>query len=168
MPSLIWGAVFLFLLLELAVTVVLALPVPRKMRNFLAREVFKFNLGDKLTKPVLYIGIALGLALLESFMTHRRLLTRMEDEHNSGISSIPHDAVYHTHDKERKYKAERNMYLAGFSFTLLFVIGRITTLMQESVELEEETERVRKFVGDSKQADAKQTQAATAGDKKKD
>lgn len=167
MPSLIWGAVFLFLLLELAVTVVLALPVPRKIRNFIAREIFKFNLGNRLAKPVLYIGITLSLALLESYLTHRRIVSRMEDEHNAGISSIPHhDAIYHTHDKERKYRAERNMYLAGFSLTLLFVIGRITTLMQESVELEEETERVQKFVADSKKAEAKQQTAV--GDKKKD
>lgn len=164
MPSLIWATIFLFLLLELAVTFILAIPVPRKVRNLIAREIFKFNIGDKLSKPVLYIGIALCLALLESYLTRRRLMARMEDEHSSGIASIPHDAIYHAHDKERKYKAERNMYLAGFSLTLLFVIGRITTLMQESVELEEETERVRKFVGDSKKAEAKQT----VSDKKKD
>ena len=35
------------------------------------------------------------------------------------------------------------MYLTGFALTLLFVIGRITQLMQENVEMEEETERVK-------------------------
>jgi hypothetical protein len=169
MPSLIWGSIFLFLLLELALTVVLALPVPRKIRNFIAREICKFDLGHRLAKPILYIGIALGLALLESFLTHRRLISRMEDEHTAGMAAAQqyhHDVMYHTHDKERKYKSERNMYLAGFSLTLLFVIGRITTLMQESVELEEETERVQKFVADSKKAEVKQT--LPVGDKKKD
>jgi hypothetical protein len=153
MPSLIWGSIFLFLILELVVTFALALPVPRKIRNFLAREIFKFHVGDKLRKPILYIGIALFLALVESYFSHRRLVNRMMEEH--GVSSYSHDIAFHPRDKEHKYKAERNMYLAGFSLTLLFVIGRITTLMQESVELEEETERVRKFVGDSKKAEAK-------------
>jgi hypothetical protein len=34
------------------------------------------------------------------------------------------------------------MYLAGFSLTLLFVIGRLVVLLQESVELHEEIDRV--------------------------
>jgi hypothetical protein len=163
MPSLIWGSIFLLLILELVVTFALALPVPRKIRNVLAREIFKFHVGDKLRKPILYVGIALFLALMESYFSHRRLVNRMMEEH--GVSSYSHDIAFHPHDKERKYKAERNMYLAGFSLTLLFVIGRITTLMQESVELEEETERVRKFVGDSKKAEAKHN---AASDKKTD
>ena len=48
---------------------------------------------------------------------------------------MPH--VMH-HEKEKKYKAERNMYLTGFALTLVFVIGRICKLMQEHVELENE------------------------------
>merc|ERR1711933_310066 len=37
--------------------------------------------------------------------------------------------------KEKEYKASQNLYLAGFALTLLFVIGRITELMQEHAEL---------------------------------
>lgn len=115
--------------------------------------------------PVIYIGLALFFALLESYYSHRRLVNRMMEEH--GVSNYaPHEMVFHPHDKEHKYKAERNMYLAAFSLTLLFVIGRITTLMQESVELEAETERVRKFVGESQKAEAKQE--AFVSDKKSD
>ena len=165
MASLIWGIVFLFLVMELVLTIVLVLPVPRQIRNVIAREIFKFHLGDKLTKPILYVGIALSLALLESYMVHRRILTRMEQEHAADLyHDHRHEVIYHPHDKERKYMAERNMYLAGFSLTLLFVIGRITKLMQESVELEEETERVSQFVDKSNKADEK----FAAMDKKKD
>lgn len=53
------------------------------------------------------------------------------------------DALIHQIDKEREYKTERNMYLAGFALTLLFVIGRITDLMQEHVDLEDDLERIR-------------------------
>ena len=171
MASLTWGIIFLFLVLELIVTIILVLPVPRKLRNRLARAIFQFHLGDKLSKPVLYIGIALSLALLESYMVHRRIVNRIQEEHGADLAHgagahhlHQHEALYHPQDKQRKYMAERNMYLAGFSLTLLFVIGRITKLMQESVELEEETERVRKFVEQSKQADEK----FAVMDKKKD
>eukprot|EP00934_Nitzschia_sp_Nitz4_P006570 Nitzschia sp. Nitz4//scaffold106_size73319//51333//55917//NITZ4_005742-RA/size73319-augustus-gene-0.6-mRNA-1//1//CDS//3329532538//6560//frame0 len=154
MPSLIWGSIFLLLLVELIITLILVLPVPRKTRNWIARHIFQWNLGDRLSKPILYIGIFLVLALSESYITHRRIQHRMEEEMMSGHN--PHEYVFHPLDKERRYKSERNMYLAGFSLTLLFVIGRITKLMQESIELEEETERVEKFGKDAKAAEAKQ------------
>lgn len=79
----------------------------------------------------------------------------MQEEHDAGMSHA-HDRIYHGHDKERKFRAERNMYLAGFALTLLFVIGRITQLMQESVELEEETDRVKKFVKEAAEHEEKQ------------
>ena len=37
----------------------------------------------------------------------------------------------------------RNLYLAAFAFTLLFVIGRLTDLMQEHAELEDELDSIR-------------------------
>jgi hypothetical protein len=115
----------------------------------------------------------------QSYVAHQRILARLEHEHGGGAADMysqQHERVYHAQDKERKYKSERNMYLAGFSLTLLFVIGRILKLMQESVELEEEKDRVKTFVDDSnkkeveaKSAEAKQANTTTSTtDKKKD
>ena len=174
MASLIWGGIFIFLLLELAVTFVLTLPVPRKLRNWLARNIiFRLELGTKLAKPTLFVGLALALVLVDSYFAHARIVQRMHDEHAAAGGSLTagmmaHDAVYHTFDKEKKYKAERNMYLAGFSLTLLFVIGRITTLMQESIESEEEMDRVRKFVKAANHIDeSSATSVKETADKKK-
>jgi hypothetical protein len=154
MASIVWQTIFLFLVCELIVTIILVVPVPRKIRNFIARECFAFNLGERLKTPIKYIGVALFLALIESYVTHQRILSRIEEELQAGVSSPPHhhhDRFYpNLHDKERKYKSERNMYLAGFALTLLFVIGRITTLLAESVELHEETERIEKQLKEGK------------------
>ena len=148
MASLIWTTVFGFLVLELILTAILVVPVPRKIRNFLAREINKFQIGARLAKPILFIALALAFALVESYFTRQRILARESDELEAGMSVLmtrEHEKMFHSGDRERKYKSERNMYLAGFSLTLLFVIGRITQLMQESVELEEECNRVKKF-----------------------
>jgi hypothetical protein len=139
MASLIWSTVYLFLLVELGLTAILVVPVPRRMRNSIAKWVFKFNLGGRLAKPLLFIGIALAFGLLDSYLKHRHIVNRMVVEHAAGIMHSPHEELhFHHNDKEKKYKAERNMYLSGFALTLLFVIGRITTLMQENVELDHE------------------------------
>ena len=156
MASLVWTIIFAFLILELAVTLILVVPVPRKIRNVLASKIFQLDLGARLRKPLLFIGIALGLALVESYFAHQRIMSRMAEESSEGNWSPQHERHFHLQDKERKYKSERNMYLAGFALTLLFVIGRITQLMQESVQLEAETERVQKFKQDEAKAYAKQ------------
>jgi hypothetical protein len=131
----------------------------------LARKIFLLQLGERLAKPILFIGIALTLALVESFLTHQRLLDRLAEEEdvlaleivsrNGGAGEyhgggggggaslkLGSAATMTHHDRERKYKSERNMYLAGFALTLVFVIGRITQLMEENVELEEECDRL--------------------------
>lgn len=157
MASIVWTSILFLLYAELVIVGVLVIPVPRKIRNWIAKEIAKFNIGERLVKPVIGIGCLLGLALLESFVTHQRILERIAEEVEAGTYSKQHDRMFHGGDRERKFKSERNMYLAGFSLTLLFVIGRITRLMQESVELEEETERVKQSMttaggsdGDSK------------------
>lgn len=138
MPSLIWTTVYWFLLAELALTAVLVVPVPRRVRNSIAKSIFKFNLGERLSKPVLFIGLALAFGLLESYLRHSHVLERMAEGELHHEGGDHHFHSPHHHDKEKKYKAERNMYLSGFSLTLIFVIGRLTTLMQENVELDHE------------------------------
>ena len=155
MATLIWTGIFAFLVGELILTLILVLPVPRRIRNYIAKKIFILQLGERLAKPILFIGIALGLALVESYLSHQRLLERLKEDHamevmaaagggaNSiglGVGAASITAV----DLQRKYKSERNMYLAGFSLTLLFVIGRLTQLMEENVELEDECDRLHK------------------------
>ncbi|CAJ1965035.1 unnamed protein product [Cylindrotheca closterium] len=138
MPSLIWSSAYLFLLVELVITAILVVPVPIKIRNAITRKVFQLNLGERLRKPILFIGIALAFGFVDSYSKHKYVLDMINEERNAELDHghhLPH--VVH-HEKEKKYKAERNMYLTGFALTLLFVIGRICQLMQEHVELENE------------------------------
>jgi hypothetical protein len=167
MASFVWTSVFVFLCLELLLTLILVVPVPLRIRNLLAREIFKFHLGDRLKKPIMFVGIALGMALLESYFTHQRILARLAEQHGAEALHHGHHNSHYFHDKERKYKSERNMYLAGFALTLLFVLGRITQLMQESVELEAECDRVKKFVKDSNKYASEASETTPVESKKK-
>jgi len=145
MASITWTGVFSILLIELGVTFLLVVPVPRKIRNFVARKcIFRFHLGDNFSKIIWFIAVALILALVESYKNTTRLLEKihlLEDQDLLVTGTAvggPHSHHHHYQDKQRLYKAERNMYLAGFALTLLFVIGRILQLMQESAEFEEQ------------------------------
>jgi hypothetical protein len=148
MASLIWTSVWYFLMFELIITLILVIPVPRKIRNMLARQVNKLDLGQRLAKVGIFATIALAAALMESLSSIQTIGERERMEAHQGFSagSAEHDRILHDLDKQRKFRSERNMYLAGFSLTLLFVIVRIANLMQESVEWEEQVEVLTKAV----------------------
>ncbi len=141
MASVLWTSVFIFLCLELGLTLILVIPVPRKIRNWVCRETTKLHLKEKL-QPVLWgVGVALSVALLDCLSLLQFLF--QDDTVVREMSMMHHASGLLAHQKEKEYKTERNIYLAGFALTLLFVIGRITDLMQEHVELEDDLEKVR-------------------------
>merc|ERR1711862_774654 len=97
--------------------------------------------------------LGLSAALIESIWTLNALAERQIAEHDAdlmmggvGHGGTEHDRIYHDLDKQRKFRAERNMYLAGFSLALQFCIIRICQLMQESVEYEGEIKALTKAV----------------------
>lgn len=146
MASLIWTSVWFFLMFELMVTLILVIPVPRKIRNAITRQINRLDLGNRLGKVIIFIGIALSLALLESISSVQYISTK-ELEH----TTPEHDRIVHDLMKQRKFRSERNLYLAGFSLTLLFVIVRILQLMQESVEWEAQVDALTKAVASEQQ-----------------
>ena len=174
MASLVWMSIFGFLAAELLLTLILVMPIPLKISARCARfaqkgpvffQSFTKLVSKRMKNPTLFIGIGLGLALAESLYMHQHILARIQEERRDnnnnrtagGYGSSYVDYFYPgMHDKERKYKSERNIYLAGFALTLLFAIGRIVTLLRESVELHEETERLEKALASSSSSSSKE------------
>ena len=157
MASLIWTAVWFFLMFELIVTLILVIPVPRKIRNAIARQINRLDLGDRLGKVAIFIGIALTMALSESISSVHYFL-RKEHNDKEHYETPEHERIFYDLIKQRKFRSERNMYLAGFSLTLLFVIVRISQLMQESVEWEEQVNALTKAVASEEQQQGSTTQ----------
>mmetsp|Transcript_15646 Transcript_15646/g.33846 ORF Transcript_15646/g.33846 Transcript_15646/m.33846 type:complete len:185 (-) Transcript_15646:2036-2590(-) len=181
MASLIWKSIFVVLAAELFLTLLLVVPIPSKIAarcagffspiNNRITRFFLQRLKAKTKIPLLFLGVGLGMALAESLYTHQQILERIEEERefeNGGGDGLGHhhkrysttsyiDNYFYPglNIKERRYKSERNMYLAGFALTLLFVIGRIATLLKESVELHQEAERLEKVLSASSSKAAK-------------
>jgi hypothetical protein len=142
--SLLWTSVFIFLILELGLTYVLVMPVPRKIRNWICRQTAKLDLKKRLRMPVVCIGFTLTLAMFDSLSFLQWIFAKEKEEHDAQNHHHGEEALMHRHlEKEKEYRAERNIYLSGFALTLLFVIGRVTDLMQEHVDLEDDLEKLR-------------------------
>jgi len=128
--------------MELVTVAILSIPVPRSARNWICREYSKLDLKKQMQPVLQAIGVGLVVAIIDGVSN---LLSILELEKRDDIISLEDTRRYgdgynvarHL-DKEMEYKIERNLYLAAFAFTLLFVIGRLTDLMQEHAELEDE------------------------------
>merc|ERR1712232_521057 len=143
MASIIWLSVYALLIMELVITFILVVPVPRGIRNMIVKLIMKINLYEIFHKPLWFLAIGLVMVFSDSYFQLQRIVERSEQEHDANLEHHSygggyHEHIYHDLDKQRSYKAQRNMYLSGFAITLLFVIGRITELMKESIELEEQ------------------------------
>ena len=104
--------------------------------------VSKLELKKKLQTPIAGLVIVLVLALADTANFLVGIYTRKEQREEDYDRNINFNFVDRHIVKEREYKAGRNLYLASFALTLLFVIGRITELMQEHAELEGKIENL--------------------------
>jgi len=137
MRSLLWTCVFLLLMGELFLTLILVIPFPRRLRNWIVVAVSKLELKKRLGAPIKALFVVLVLALADAVTFLAKIYGAKEQyDHDGKSDSLGLNNPLDRHlIKEKEYKAGRNMYLVGFALTLLFVIGRITELMQEHAEL---------------------------------
>lgn len=137
MRSLLWTCVFILLIVELCFTLILVLPIPNRFRNKIVLSISKLDLKKRLHPCFLGIFVALLVALVDTAVFLSGIYAQKQEEyqlqydhHHPNNNPIDRHLL-----KEREYKAGRNLYLASFALTLLFVIGRITELLQEHAEL---------------------------------
>ena len=147
MRSLIWTSTYIILLIEIVITVILVIPVPRNYRNQICREISKLDVKQKLYYPLTALFVALSVAFLDSYNYLIQIWNIIEEDDDimryRNYNSIE-EAHWIKHlDKEKQYKTQRNLYLSGFAITLIFVIGRITDLMQEHADLEDDLHKLR-------------------------
>lgn len=140
MASVVWVAVFILLMVELFVTALLVLPLPRILRRFIAKKIFTYDLAKRVRFVSNFIIFGLILAVSDAISTLRHLEQKEESTTEGGGPDARVGYIGVSFDKQRKFRAERNMYLAGFALTLMFVIARLVELMQEIVNQEEEKE----------------------------
>lgn len=157
MASIVWMAVFILLMVELGIVALLVLPLPNFVRRFIAKKIFTYDLAKRVRFTSNFIILGLMLAVSDAVNTLRNLEIK-EESHVEGGNAYGDARVGYidaSFDKQRKFRAERNMYLAGFALTLVFVIARLVELMQQVVNKEEEKEVLTKRLEDLDNAASK-------------
>lgn len=114
MASVVWMAVFILLMIELFITGLLVLPLPRLIRRFIAKKIFTYDLAKRVRFLSNFIILGLVLAVSDAITTLRRLEQKLDMSSegvkpNMGESRTGYIEI--SMDKQRKFRAERNVRL---------------------------------------------------------
>lgn len=114
MASVVWMAVFILLMIELFITGLLVLPLPRLIRRFIAKKIFTYDLAKRVRFLSNFIILGLVLAVSDAITTLRRLEQKL-DMSSEGVKQHTGEArtgyIEVSMDKQRKFRAERNVRL---------------------------------------------------------
>ncbi|KAK4526679.1 hypothetical protein GAYE_SCF26G4595 [Galdieria yellowstonensis] len=137
----LWFSVYLFLCVEIVIVALLVLPLPKKVRRLVLRALATAAHFTNLKKFIHYISLSLFFALVESLTDAYRVQLKLTDQTGALGGVLPNTVSFELHSlKQRQFRSQRNFYLAGFSLTLLFVIGKLFELTSRVAVLESQLE----------------------------
>uniref|UniRef100_A0A1D1YYX2 Endoplasmic reticulum transmembrane protein n=1 Tax=Anthurium amnicola TaxID=1678845 RepID=A0A1D1YYX2_9ARAE len=139
--TLYYNLVFVLLILEMVAFLVLILPLPFGIRRKIFRWVSNSALMDKLRYGITPIFIFIAILFADAVIR----MVKVEQEAQNTDS--------HTHDMRvdinaRKFYAQRNMYLTGFTLFLSLILNRTHALILDLLASEEKLEITKKQASD--------------------
>lgn len=157
--TLYYSLVFVLLVAEMALFMLLIVPLPftirRKMFTFISESpiVAKFQYAMKIT------FIFILILFLDSVnRVYRVQLELAESNKSQGSSVLGHERM---EVQARKFYSQRNMYLCGFTLFLSLILNRTYTMILDVLRLEE---KVKKYEGNPKAGGKDSQKLANAGD----
>ncbi|ULT98240.1 hypothetical protein L3Y34_005805 [Caenorhabditis briggsae] len=124
-----WTIVAGVLYAEIAATFILLLPW---VRPTLWSKLFKSRLFTALSKHAHIYSMTFGFVLFILFADGVRETMKYNELEDKMHRTAEADATYHM----RLFRAQRNLYISGFSLLLWMVIQRIMTLLSRAAQLE--------------------------------
>ncbi|KAI8370322.1 B-cell receptor-associated protein 31-like-domain-containing protein [Radiomyces spectabilis] len=130
---------FFILLLEMFSFCLLVLPLPFRWRSALMRFV---TTSPVMAKAFYGLKIVFGFIFVLFADTINRL-QRIEAEKEEDPANF-HDYGYEASFKAKKFYAQRNLYLTGFTLFLSLILERTCTLVTQMLKREEELDAIKK------------------------
>lgn len=127
MATVVWIAVFFLLMVELFITAILVFPLPRVIRRFIAKKIFTYNLAKRVRFISNFIILGLLLAVWDAISTVRHLEHKEAGETGTGSEDSRVGYIGVSFDKQRKFRAERNvcvynLYIDHLQYSHIFSI----------------------------------------------
>lgn len=156
--TLYYSLVFLLLVAEMALFMLLIVPLPftirRKMFTFISESplIAKLQYGMKIT------FIFILILFIDSVNRVYRVQVELaESKEQGGANVLGHERM---EVQARKFYSQRNMYLCGFTLFLSLILNRTYTMILDVLRLEE---KLKKYEGSSKVGGKDSEKLANAG-----
>ncbi|KAF4632652.1 hypothetical protein G7Y89_g5473 [Cudoniella acicularis] len=157
--TLYYSLVFLLLVAEMALFMLLIIPLPftirRKMFTFISESplVAKLQYGMKIT------FIFILILFIDSVNRVYRVQVELAESNKQqgGVAVMGHERM---EVQARKFYSQRNMYLCGFTLFLSLILNRTYTMILDVLRLEE---KVKKYEGDKAAGGKGSEKLANAG-----
>ncbi|RDL33078.1 putative B-cell receptor-associated protein [Venustampulla echinocandica] len=158
--TLYYSLVFVLLVTEMALFMLLIVPLPftirRKMFNFISESplVAKLQYGMKIT------FIFILILFIDSVNRVYRVQVELAEANKTqggGTAVLGHERM---EVQARKFYSQRNMYLCGFTLFLSLILNRTYTMILDVLRLEE---KVKSYEGDSAAGGKEGEKLANAG-----
>lgn len=157
--TLYYSLVFLLLVAEMALFMLLIVPLPftirRKMFTFISESplIAKLQYGMKIT------FIFILILFIDSVNRVYRVQVELAESNKQGGAAgvMGHERM---EVQARKFYSQRNMYLCGFTLFLSLILNRTYTMILDVLRLEE---KVKKYEGDPKASGKESEKLANAG-----
>jgi len=157
--TLYYSLVFLLLVAEMALFMLLIVPLPftirRKMFTFISESplVAKLQYGMKIT------FIFILILFIDSVNRVYRVQVELAESNKNqdGAAALGHERM---EVQARKFYSQRNMYLCGFTLFLSLILNRTYTMILDVLRLEE---KVKKYEGNPKASGKESDKLANAG-----
>ncbi|EEB08110.1 bcap family protein [Schizosaccharomyces japonicus yFS275] len=117
--TLYYSLVFLLLMMEIIVFLVLIIPLPRRLR----KSVFNFCASSPFIGKVQYSMKITFIFIIVLFIDSVSRVMKVTEEYNYARVSA-HPESMRSEVQARKFYAQRNMYLCGFTLFLSLILNR--------------------------------------------
>ncbi|KAI7901433.1 B-cell receptor-associated protein 31-like-domain-containing protein [Cokeromyces recurvatus] len=131
---------FFILIIEMLLFCILVIPLPSRWR----RVMFKFASTSPIAQRAMNgLKIIFGFIFV-LFIDAVNRLQRIDQHEPEDTSRQYHDYGYEASQKARKFYAQRNLYLTGFTLFLSLILERTSALIFQMLRHEEELENTKK------------------------
>ncbi|KAI9267878.1 B-cell receptor-associated protein 31-like-domain-containing protein [Phascolomyces articulosus] len=131
---------FGILVTEMIIFCILVLPLPSHWR----RAMLKFASTSPAVGKALHVLKIIFAFIFILFIDTINRLQRIDSVEADGEQRQHYDYSYEANNKAKKFYAQRNLYLTGFTLFLSLILERTSTLVFQVLKREEELENLKK------------------------
>jgi len=136
-----WSVVFFILVFEMAICLILVLPLPLSIRKSMWKYFATSSLIQKSKTFTIFMAFVLAALFIDAYRESRQY---SEGAHAHIDTNIPGSAQPYLQHQSKYFRAQRNMYISGFTLFLGLILYRFIFVLADLYKIQENAEIIHK------------------------